>query len=75
MEVHRTIYVRVGCCDAPPTKRQCSCRVDLLTVGQYRINKYLTGFKHKQQATTSVKVQMLDAFYRGPSISDRPSPV
>ena len=24
-------------CDAPPTKRQCSCGVDLLTLSEYHI--------------------------------------
>ena len=30
-------------CDAPSTKRQCSCGDDLLTLSEYHINKDLTG--------------------------------
>ena len=48
-----TCYMRV---DAPPTKRQCDCGADLLTVSEYCINKHWTRFKHKRQATTRVKV-------------------
>ena len=29
-------------CDAPPTKQQCSCGADLLTLSEYHINKHLT---------------------------------
>ena len=44
-------------CDAPPTKRQCSCVAGLLM-----LSKHLTESKHKQQATASVKLRTLDAF-------------
>ena len=30
-------------CDVPPTKWQCSCGQDLLTLSEYHINKHLTG--------------------------------
>ena len=34
-----TCYMRV---DVPPTKRQCDCGADLLTVSEYCINKHWT---------------------------------
>ena len=40
------IYTCVGehaNCDAPPTKRPCSCGMDLLTLNEYHINKHFTG--------------------------------
>ena len=30
-------------CDAPPTKQQCSCGENLLTLSEYHIDKHLTG--------------------------------
>ena len=46
-----------------PTKQQCSCGEDLLTLSDYHINQHWTvGSNHKRQATTDVKVQTLDAF-------------
>ena len=39
------LHVLHTSCDAPPTKQKCSRGVDLLTLSEYRINKYLTGVK------------------------------
>ena len=68
MEVYKTIYARVVMC----LKQNDSAVVhgaDLLTLSE---TSTWLGSKHKRQATASVKVQMLDVFYRDPSSSNRP---
>ena len=54
-----TCYIaECASCDAPSTKRQCSCGDDLLTLSEYHINKDLTGV----QGQATVKVRTHNAF-------------
>ena len=64
MDVHGTVYTCYAHeFDAPPTKRLCSCGVDLLTLSDiniYRINKHLTGIQaqvtgHRQYENTNAQ--------------------
>ena len=50
-------------CDVLPTKQQCSCGADLLTMSEYRINKHFTGVQAQVAGHAGVKVQTLDVFY------------
>ena len=50
-------------CDVLPTKQQCSCGADLLTVSEYRINKHFTRVQAQVTGHAGVKVQTLNVFY------------